>query len=92
MTSYMFEICAKAVVSATALNKYGEFYDDENLHVVWMAHVLGNKKAIMIDSGKNQRMYEVTYNAEEDEMYVDVYEKQCNATIPDFEKTMVPKK
>lgn len=92
MTSDMFVISAKAVVCATVLKKYGEFYGDENLHVVWMAHVLGNKKAILIDSGANRRMYEVTYNAEADEMYMDIYEKQFNAAIPDFEKTMVPKK
>lgn len=89
MTSEKFEVCAKATVSAMVLKTYGEFYDEENLHVVWMAYVLGNKKVILIDSGENRRMYEVTYNEQKDEMYVDIYEKQYNAKWPDFAKKVL---
>ena len=40
--------------------------------------MLGFKKCILIDGGDNRRMYEVTYNAEYDEMYVDEYDKMGN--------------
>ena len=34
-----------------------------------------------MDNGKNQRLYEVTYNHERDEMYLDVYDKLENKVV-----------
>lgn len=52
--------------------------------MVWFAHVLGNKKAIFIDTNnrENHRIYEVTYNAATEEIYVDIYVKASNHRIP----------
>jgi len=78
MTSYEFEKAAKKLVISRAAVLYGEHYTIEQINMVWFAHVLGYKKAILIDSGDNKRIYEVTYNMGKDEFYVDTYEKQDN--------------
>ena len=81
MTSYDFEKAAKEALISTIEEKYGEKYGIENISMVWFAHILGNKKAILIDDGDNKRIYEVTYSLANDQMYVDVYEKQLNKTV-----------
>lgn len=85
MTSYEFEVAAKNAVIAVVQKKYGETYDITKIQTVWFAHVLGNKKAILIDNGMNMRMYEVTYNREKNELYVDIYEKQHNEKVTDID-------
>ena len=87
MTSRGFEIAAKnAVVSAIKQN-YDENYRTVDIDLVWFAHVLGNKKAILIDHGPNLRMYEVTYDRDQDRLYVDTYEKKHNATVYSYDMT-----
>lgn len=87
MTSYQFEIAAKNAVIKVCREQYGEDFDIKMIQTVWFAHLLGNKKAILIDNGMNRRFYEVTYNHEKNEIYVDAYEKQSNTVIqaPDLE-------
>ena len=79
MSTYEFEKVAKIAVIDVIHQKYGETYVIEEINVVWMVHLLGYKKAILIDGGENQRVYEVTYNRDKEEMYVDAYEKASNS-------------
>lgn len=81
MTSYEFEVAAKTAVIKVVKEKYGEEYDIAGIQMVWFTHVLGNKKAILIDLGTNARLYEVTYNYEKDELYVDCYQKTENVKL-----------
>ena len=81
MTSYEFEIAAKNAVAQVCKVQFGEHYDISRIQTVWFAHLLGNKKAIMIDEGTNRRFYEVTYNREKSEIYVDAYDKLSNTVI-----------
>lgn len=85
MTSYDFEVVAKNAVIEVIREKYGEEYDITGIQMVWFAHVLGNKKAILIDSGDNRRIYEVTYNQNICEIYVDAYDKVMNVKIANFD-------
>lgn len=87
MTSYEFEIAAKNAVATVCHEQFGENYDIGTIQVVWFAHLLGNKKAILIDQGKNRRFYEVTYSRDKHEMYVDTYEKLSNVVVlePDIQ-------
>lgn len=53
---------------------------DENAHIVWMSKILNHNKATVIIIPNEQTKpdpvyYEVTYNGEKNEIYVDVYEK-----------------
>ena len=81
MTSYEFEVAAKNAVLSVVNPQYKESFTIQDLSVVWMAHVLGYKKCILVDNGQNSRLYEVTYNKGRDECYVDVYEKALNVLI-----------
>lgn len=81
MSSYDFEVRAKKELMRLIEEEYGEVFRIEDISVVWMAHLLRNKKAVFVDNGKNQRLYEVTYNVATDEMYVDMYEKRRNVAI-----------
>ena len=87
MTSYEFEVMAKNAVISVAADKHGETFTIDQISIVWFAHLLGYKKAILIDSGKNNRIYEVTYNREKNEMYVDEYEKLSNTVFREFDTT-----
>lgn len=81
MTSYEFEVAAKNAVLSVVNPQYKEAFSIQDLSVVWMAHVLGYKKCILVDNGQNSRLYEVTYNKGQSEFYVDVYEKSMNVLI-----------
>ena len=78
MTTYEFEVAAKNAVIAAVKERYHEDYQIQDVQIVWMSRILGFMKAILIDNGGNARLYEVTYNRERNEMYVDMYSKDKN--------------
>lgn len=90
MTSYNFCVAAKNAIIKTIKETYNEDYTIEHIHVVWCCRILGFYKGIFIDDGENNRMYEVTYNRDREEMYVDAYEKDLNNVIykEDIDKTV----
>lgn len=81
MTSYNFEVAAKNAVMDVILKNHDEVFTIKDLSLVWFARILGDMKAIVIDHGVNNRLYEVTYNIDKDEMYVDEYNKQTNTVF-----------
>ena len=81
MTSYEFEVAAKNAVIRVVEEKYGEKYTIPQIHIVFFAHVLGNKKATLNDSGGSSRYYDVTLDLKNNALYVDVYEKVHKARI-----------
>lgn len=50
---------------------------------VWYNYTLGNWKALISTTVPDGMYYEVTYNKEKREMYLDAYKKWENQTIPD---------
>lgn len=76
LTSQEFENAARNAVIKLIDEEYGEQYDHSAIQVVWYSHVLGHKKAVLIDLGYNDRLYEVTYDSDRGFMYVDSYEKK----------------
>ena len=85
MTSYKFEVAAKNAVITSVKEFHGEAFPIERLHLVWFAKVLKNKKAIIVDDGDNDRMYEVTLDGKTDKMYVDEYDKVYNRVFDKFD-------
>ena len=81
MSSYEFEIAAKNAVANVCMRHYGEVYCINNIQMVWFAHIIGYKKAILIDNGPDLRIFEVTYNRDKNEMYVDAYDKCSNDVL-----------
>lgn len=54
----------------------------KDLFIVWSCYILGNRK-FLVGSLSNNHYFEVTYNKEKDEWYVDEYEKVSNRLITD---------
>lgn len=78
MTSYEFEIAAKnAVIDILKL----ENRDTNSLDLVWFAHELGNKKCMIWGKEMGNKYAEVTYDRDNNIMYVDVYVKIVHKDI-----------
>lgn len=59
------------------------FPGPEFFYVVWFAKVLGNWKALVSTDVFHGVYWEVTYNGNKQETYVDTYIKDSNISIPD---------
>lgn len=53
----------------------------ENVFCVWFCKTLQNWKALVSTSVADGKYYEITYNGDKAETYVDVYKKQENLCI-----------
>lgn len=55
----------------------------ESLKVVWFSKTLQNHKALVMSTNSlfDHTYWEVTYNGDKDEYYVDEYKKQSNKVI-----------
>lgn len=82
MTSYEFEVMAKAAVVEELLTKYDIDTDATQLDLVWFAHELGHKKCTIWGKPMGNLYAEVTYNRDAKEIYVDVYRKMTNTAYP----------
>lgn len=87
MKSYEFEVKCKNALIKILEEKYGEKLAIGELHLVWFSKVLKNFKCTICDLRANQRYYELTYNGDKDELYVDIYEKQHNICLKGNELT-----
>ena len=88
--SYEFEkICKNLIIKY--VNEHFEITDNikpitiENVYVVWMCKTLQNSKALLSTTVPDGRYYEITYNGDKDEIYLDVYTKVQNIKVPSSE-------
>lgn len=51
------------------------------IFVVWSCKTLQNKKALLSTIAKGAPYFEITYNGDKDETYVDVYKKERNYVV-----------
>lgn len=75
---------AKQIVGVYTLMNYAEKPADVpqfEVYVVWDAFILGNIKALLATSLKDDMYYEVTYSKEKDEIYFDAYRKEVNKAL-----------
>lgn len=61
-------------------DKNGKITADQ-VFVVWLCRVLQNNKALLSTTVPDGMYYEVTYNGDKDEMYLDAYKKWENKLI-----------
>ena len=47
----------------------------DDVYIVWMCSILGNNKALLSTKVPDGMYYEVTYNNDKDELYLDGYKK-----------------
>ena len=53
-----------------------------DVYVVWFSKTLQNWKALVSTTVSDGMYYEITYNGDKDETYVDVYKKWENYKLP----------
>ena len=80
MDSYLFLKYAKIAVHMH-LKKKGQYLKPSDIYHVQTAFVLGNNKGTFSGPNSDGLYYEVTYNKEKNEFYVDEYEKLSNTMI-----------
>lgn len=55
----------------------------DDVYVVWFSKTLQNWKALVSTALPDGMYYEVTYNGDDEEAYLDAYKKFDNVCIPD---------
>ena len=78
-------LCRKAVVDyfnsqADSTDKNGTITEEE-VFVVWLCKTLQNNKALLSTTVPDGLYYEVTWNGDKNEGYLDVYKKWKNQVI-----------
>jgi Family of unknown function (DUF6275) len=65
------------------LEESSENFNLANVKLVWFTKTLQNWKAMVADITPGGNFYEVTYNGNKNETYIDTYKKVSNVCIPD---------
>lgn len=60
------------------------YISKEDVYVVWSCKTLQNNKALVSTTVSDGMYYEITYNGDKDEAYIDVYKKWENYCIEDI--------
>ena len=86
MSSYDFMANAKKAVWKWLGNRYSTecktiAIDWTDVFIVWQCKTLQNHKAILAAPTPDDYLFEVTYNGDKQEMYVDAYDKVSNECI-----------
>ena len=85
MTNKQFqELCIKTVKDYA--NEHLDVTDgvqinDEDVFIVWQCKTLQNHKALLSTTLKDGMYYELTYNGDKQELYLDAYKKFENRCI-----------
>ena len=71
------KLCKKLLIEF-----YNDAYDillhDEDVYIVWSCKTLQNNKALLATNNPDHLYYELTYNGDKKEVYLDEYKKQFN--------------
>lgn len=79
------ELCKKLVADYT--NEHtdktdGKAITTDDVYIVWYCKTLQNHKALLSTTLPDGMYYELTYNGDKDEIYLDAYKKFENRRIP----------
>lgn len=82
-------LCKKTVVDyfnnrADCTDKNGKITED-NVFVVWSCKTLQNNKALVSTTVSDGMYYEITFNGDKNEAYVDAYKKWENFVVKPME-------
>lgn len=81
MTTYDFMVEAKKQVASFLADHHKKPIEWTDVSVVWQCKTLQNHKAILAAPTPDNLMFEVTYNGDKHEMYIDAYDKIKNVCI-----------
>ena len=79
------QLCKKAIVDyfnghKDSTDKNGDITEDD-VFTVWLCKTLQNHKALLSTTVADGMYYEVTYNGDKNEIYLDAYKKWENKRI-----------
>lgn len=57
------------------------YITDEDVYIVWYCKILQNHKALVSTTVPDGMYYEVTYNGDKNELYLDAYKKWENVKV-----------
>ena len=80
------KFCKNQVVNYTNehLDKTdGKIITEDDVYIVWQCKTLQNNKALLSTTLFDGMYYEITYNGDKDEAYIDAYKKWENYKIED---------
>lgn len=85
MSNNEFEKLCKKIVS-NYFNSHVEKTDnktitEEDVYIVWCCKILQNNKALASTTVSDGMYYEITYNGDKQETYVDAYKKWENFVV-----------
>jgi hypothetical protein len=85
-----FQEKARELVFNYRLDKFDKSDPDHNfiledVYVVWFSKTLQNWKALVSTTLPDEIYYEITYNGDKQEAYIDVYKKWDNICVKDEE-------
>lgn len=81
MTTYDFMVEAKKQVASFLADHHKKPIEWTDVFMVWQCKTLQNHKAILAAPTPDNLMFEVTYNGNKHEMYIDAYDKIKNVCI-----------
>lgn len=65
----------------------GRNVEEKDIYIVWLSKTLQNSKAMASTTIHDHRYFEITFNGDKSEMYVDAYKKEYNKAfkVPEAE-------
>lgn len=75
------EVCKYHNDKVDTLKGENNFINKEDVFIVWICKILQNNKALASTNLKDGMYYELTYNGDKKELYLDAYTKSENKCI-----------
>lgn len=66
------------------INKISKIEKDFDVFIVWSCKILQNRKWILVTNLPDNKIYELTYNGDKKEYYLDEYDKLSNAFLVSY--------
>lgn len=76
-----FARLAKEIVADYNNRTKEDWVEQEEVFIVWICKILQNNKALLGVDAADGMYYEVTWNGDKNEAYLDVYKKEVNMVI-----------
>ena len=83
-TDKFFDLCRKAIVDYFNENNdktNNTYICEEHVYIVWCCKTLQNVKVLASTTVSDGMYYEITFNGDKNEMYLDAYKKWENKCI-----------
>lgn len=89
-----FQLAARTHILNYVIEKFDKsdpavMFTLEDVYVVWFSKTLQNWKALISTTLPDQMYYEVTYNGNKKETYIDAYKKFDNVCVEDVDLDVI---